>query len=161
MELWPKLLQVFKIVRVPVIGKFWLLSFPNLERSSNSVILTVLHSAYLLNSLSRNAVATQVAEELHGVTCYRATTCLATFLLHTTLHEVELSSTFCNDCSNFQSLLQCNTPPATCLAMLCSNSQSGFLLSSPQSYMVTGLRVAGSPIAQYNTPVHAAAMLRF
>ena len=43
---------------------------------------------------------------------------------------------------------QCNTPPAICLAMLCSISQSESLLSSPRSSSVAVLRVAGSPIAQ-------------
>ena len=86
---------------------------------------------------------------------------VSTFSLRATLHEVELSSTFCNDCSNLQSPLHSvTTPPATCLAMLCSISQSGSLLSSPQSSSVAVLRVAGSPIAQCNTPVRATAMLR-
>ena len=45
-----------------------------------------------LSNLSRNAIARQVAGELHSVNMG----CLAIFLLREALHEVELSSTFHN-----------------------------------------------------------------
>ena len=86
------------------------------------IVKAVLHCNFFSN-LSRNAVATKIAEELHGV-----------------VRNVARSRTQFYDCSNFQSPSHSvTTPPATCLA---------------------GLRVAGNPIAQCNTPVRATGMQR-
>ena len=60
----------------------------------------------------------QLAEELHSVTCLYLCN-LATCSLRATLHEVELSSTVCNDCSNFQSPLHSATLPSS---NLCRNA---------------------------------------
>ena len=85
------------------------------------------------------APPTQVAEELHVVTCYLCNLSrdICFVFARATLHEVELSSTFCNDCSNFQSPLHSvTTPPATCLARFArSANQNPYypLLSPPQS----------------------------
>ena len=100
------------------------------------------------------SVATQVAEELHGVACYLCNLSRNIFVAR----NVARSRT---QFYFLQRLQRCNAPPATCLAMLCSISQSGSLLSSPRSSSVAVLRVAGSPIAQCNSPVRATAMLRF
>ena len=105
--------------------------------------------------LSRNAIA----EELHGVTCYLCNLSRNIFVAR----SIARSRTQFYFLQRLQQLsiavAQCNTPPATCLAMLCSISQSGSLLYSPRSSSV--LRVAGSSIAQCNTPVRATAMLGF
>ena len=112
---------------------------------------------YPIFSLSRNAVVTQVAEELHGVTCYLCNLSRNIFVAR----SVARSRTQFYFLQRLQQLsiavAQCNTPPATCLAMLCSISQSESLLSSPRSSSVAVLKVAGSPIAQCNTPVRATA----
>ena len=90
----------------------------------------VLHCAIF--SATCLGVATQVAEELHGVTCYPCN-------LFRNIYVAR------NVAQRLQQLLiavaQCNTP-ATCLTMLCSISQSGSLLFSPRSSSVTVLRVA-------------------
>ena len=63
----------------------------------------------VLSNLSLNTVATQVAEELHGVTCYLCNLSRNIFVSRS-IARSRLSSTFCNDCSNFQSPLHSVTP---------------------------------------------------
>ena len=113
-------------------------------------------------NFSRNFVATQVALKLFKCNITRQELVSQVFV-GTSVEE--LDATFHNDCGNdlidFFSVTQCNTPRATCLAMLCSISQSGSLLSSPRSSSVAVLRVADSLIAQCKTHVRAVVMLRF
>ena len=61
----------------------------------------------ILKVLLHCAIFSATAEELQ---CNMLPLQLATFLLCATLHEVELSSTFCNNCSNYQLLLHSATP---------------------------------------------------
>ena len=81
-----------------------------------------------------NGVATQVAEELHGVPCYLCNLSRNIFVAR----NVVRSRTQFYFLQRLQQLsiavAQCNTPPATCLAMLCSISQSGSLLSSRSQF---------------------------
>ena len=57
-----------------------------------------------LSNLSRNAVARQVAGELHSVTINMG--CLAILLLHEALHEVDLALLVATDCSNWRLVSQ-------------------------------------------------------
>ena len=89
------------------------------------------------------------------ISCWRIARCnmwplqlVSTFSLRATLHEVELSPTFCNDCSNFQSPLHSATLPSS---NLCRNA----LLDQPVRILIILSSVllgqSGSPIAQCNT----------
>ena len=115
-------------------------SKPNMNENSQGGVTL----CNFLRNLSRNAAATQVAEELHGVTCYFCNLSRDIFAAR----NVARSRTQFYFLQRLQQLsiaiAQCNTPPATCLAMLCSISQSGSVFSSPQSSSFAGLRVAGS-----------------
>ena len=86
-----------------------------------------------LSDLSRYAVATSVAEELHGVTCYLCNLSRNIFVARSVARSRTQSYFFQRLQQLSITVAQCNTPPATCVAMLCSISQSGSLLSSPRS----------------------------
>ena len=79
----------------------------------------------------------------------RAATCLATFLLRATLHEVELSSTFCNNFSNFQSPLHSVTPfqqlVSQCFARS-ANQDPYYCLLGPHRLQVAGKLHSVTPL---------------
>ena len=111
---------------------------------------------YLLRVAPSVTKVTAINGSPHKATSHA--TCLAIVLLLQAMQEVELDPAFCNDMWQwfFFSVAQCNPPPETCLAMLCSISQSGSLLSSPRSQFCEFLPI---PLHSVTAPVHATAML--
>ena len=110
-----------------------------------------------LSNLSDNAIVTQVAEELHGVTCYLCNLSRNIFVARNVARRTQFY--FLQRLQQLSIVVaQCNHPS--------SNLSRNALLDQPIRILiilssVAVLRVAGSPIAQCNTAVRATAMLRF